>query len=272
MAGEGLNIRMVGEGEPAIIFVHGFGCSLDDWTAQFEALSPAFRCIALDLPGHGASARTVEPLVSTISSAVTTVKKQIGAGKVVLVGHSLGSKVVREAYCQSPEGIIGIVMIDGRYLIPGSDLLHREKKAIESLGFSAFIRRNFAPFFPENYDARRREYIIERAAGLDPEFGTGLYLDAIAWDPLRSEETLRQIKVPVLVLQSTYVNPEGKRLSIQPGITTPFMEIVERLIPASDIKTITGSGHFTMLDRPDAVNREIESFARRIASSPSLSL
>ena len=52
-----INARVVGSQQATLIFVHGFACALDDWDRQVEALSPRFRCVALDLPGHGRSPR-----------------------------------------------------------------------------------------------------------------------------------------------------------------------------------------------------------------------
>ena len=52
-----INFVVRGTGDPTLTFVHGFACSLKDWEEQFRALSPRFRCVALDLPGHGDSAK-----------------------------------------------------------------------------------------------------------------------------------------------------------------------------------------------------------------------
>src|SRR4051794_6803101 len=51
-----VNYVVRGTGDPTLIFVHGFACSLDNWEEQLRGLSPSFRCVALDLPGHGGSA------------------------------------------------------------------------------------------------------------------------------------------------------------------------------------------------------------------------
>ena len=51
-----VNFRVTGSQDPTLLFVHGFACAHDDWDAQVNALSPRYRCVALDLPGHGASA------------------------------------------------------------------------------------------------------------------------------------------------------------------------------------------------------------------------
>jgi pimeloyl-ACP methyl ester carboxylesterase len=52
-----INFVVRGTDNPTLIFVHGFACSLDDWEKQFRGLSSRFRCVALDLPGHGDSAK-----------------------------------------------------------------------------------------------------------------------------------------------------------------------------------------------------------------------
>src|SRR5262245_46664662 len=44
----GINFRVTGSGEPALLFVHGFACSLDDWDGQVKPLSSRMRCAALD--------------------------------------------------------------------------------------------------------------------------------------------------------------------------------------------------------------------------------
>ena len=38
---------------PAIVFLHGATATRKQWMPQFDALSDAYRVIAVDLPGHG---------------------------------------------------------------------------------------------------------------------------------------------------------------------------------------------------------------------------
>src|SRR6202040_2543107 len=60
-----VNFRVAGTQDPTLIFVHGFACALDDWDGQVTALSPSLRCVALDLPGHGASAKPETVSIAT---------------------------------------------------------------------------------------------------------------------------------------------------------------------------------------------------------------
>src|SRR5688572_7922343 len=52
-----IRYRVSGEQGPVIIFLHGFGGSLEEWE-QLIARMPEAQCYALDLPGFGGSART----------------------------------------------------------------------------------------------------------------------------------------------------------------------------------------------------------------------
>jgi pimeloyl-ACP methyl ester carboxylesterase len=261
-----LNIHVAGEGKPTLLFVHGFGCALDDWKAQIEALSPTFRCVALDLPGHGASAMPEVPTMAALVSAVNVAKKQSKVRDVILVGHSLGAKVVTEAYCESTADVVGLVLIEGRFYADDPDVsLKRAKDSIDSVGFGAFAQRLFAEMFVESSDPELKERILGRVRKLDNKFGRDLYLEAVARDPARGKDRLRQIAVPVVVLQSTYVNSEFKRMPLQPGMTTPFIELLANLVKESEARVITGCGHFCTIEAADAVNRAIHEFATRIS-------
>ncbi len=44
-----------GTGEPALLFLHGYGGSIVEWDHHIQDLKQDFNCIALDLPGHGKS-------------------------------------------------------------------------------------------------------------------------------------------------------------------------------------------------------------------------
>ena len=45
----------LGDGEP-VVLVHGVGLRLEAWAPQIASLAATHRVVAVDLPGHGASA------------------------------------------------------------------------------------------------------------------------------------------------------------------------------------------------------------------------
>jgi pimeloyl-ACP methyl ester carboxylesterase len=160
----GVNFRVTGTQEPTLIFVHGFACSLDDWDGQVKALSPRFRCVALDLPGHGASAKPATVSIATMGSAVKGVKEQINPRAAILIGHSMGCRVIMEALLQSPSNVVGLVFVDGSIL--GGDPetgINRAKDAVGRAGINGLTQRLFSDMFLESSDAALRERLIARA-------------------------------------------------------------------------------------------------------------
>jgi pimeloyl-ACP methyl ester carboxylesterase len=202
-----------------------------------------------------------------LAAAVNAVKHRIGAQRVVLVGHSVGAKVVRDAYLESPDSVAGVVLIDGRFYDGDKvTLTERARKAIDEVGFIAFSRARFRTMFTERSDAAVKERIVGRLDKMNPSFGRELFIDAVLWDPDRGLETLRQLAVPVLLLQSTDVWPDMKQTPIQSGIQSPFVKAVASTVPDSEIRIVADAGHFTMIEAAEAVSREIAKFTERVAS------
>jgi pimeloyl-ACP methyl ester carboxylesterase len=74
------------------------------------------------------------------------------------------------------------------------------------------------------------------------------------WDAENMERALAAVKVPLLVIQSTYLNAERKRVALKDGETTPWLDMVRRQAPQALIEIIPGVGHFPQLEAPDQVN------------------
>ena len=105
---------VAGKGRPAVVFVHGFGCAHSDWDAQVAHLSPRHLTVAVDLRGHGASPGTAaECSIERYGADVAEVMQALSLPPAVLVGHSMGCRVVVEAALQAPAHAAGIVLIDG---------------------------------------------------------------------------------------------------------------------------------------------------------------
>ena len=261
-----INFVVRGTDDPTLIFVHGFGCSLDDWEEQFRGLSPRFRCVALDLPGHGDSAKPETISIENMGTAVNRVKDRIAARSTILVGHSMGCRVIIEAFQQSGATVSGLVFVDGSIL--GGDLqstMKSTKAAIDRAGMDAFTQQFFSDMFLESGDPELRERVIARAQGLDARFREELFLDVVRWDATKLRDALRRISVPTLVLQSTYMDADLKRVSLSAGMTTPWMDAVASLVQNSQARVIPNAGHMTMIEAAQAVNNAIQEFAAHVA-------
>ena len=120
----------VGKGKNALVFVHGWTCNADFWRQSINAF-PNYRVVALDLPGHGASDKPQAVYsMEYFANAVQAVMKDAKIKKAVLVGHSMGTPVVRQFYRLYPEKTLGLIIVDGA--LRGPSVLKRADRRAPS--------------------------------------------------------------------------------------------------------------------------------------------
>jgi pimeloyl-ACP methyl ester carboxylesterase len=117
----------------------------------------------------------------------------------------------------------------------------------------------FAGMFLEGSDLALKERIIRRALALPEAIGVALFPRFFRWDAQSMDAALARVAVPTLVIQSTSVNPQGARVSLEPGDSSPWLELVRRLVPAA-LDIVSGAGHFVMVEKPHAVKQRLEEF------------
>jgi pimeloyl-ACP methyl ester carboxylesterase len=260
--------QVTGIGDPTFVFVHGFGCGIHDWDKQVQALSASSRCLTLDLPWHGKSTSDGSVEMETLGAAVNQAIDAHEVRDSILVGHSLGARVIREAYVQRKSGISGMVLVDGTmYEGDKDELIRHAKESISRGGFGALSDRLFEDMFTRRVDPTIRDFITSRAKLLDSAVAEALMLDMISWDVANGEESLRAIEVPTMAIQSTYFNSKMQRVALELGMTSPFLEIVKRCAPSSLIEVIPDSGHFSMIESASVVNDLLRRFARFVVDS-----
>jgi pimeloyl-ACP methyl ester carboxylesterase len=104
------------EGTP-IVFVHGNSLSSEIFSEQFAdpVLADNYRLIALDLPGHGESGHSKDPVkdysLSGLIDHFLAFIEKMELEKAVFVGHSLGGHLLIEAYPKLKERVRGMVVM-----------------------------------------------------------------------------------------------------------------------------------------------------------------
>ena len=253
-----------GAGNPPLLFVHGYTCAHGDWVRQVEAFKPRHTVVTCDLRGHGASPGEPSSCdIETYGADIAGLLPVLGLEGAVLVGHSMGCRVVLQAYRAARERIAGLVLVDGSFLgAAGESAEKAARDAVADKGFAGFVRPLFADMFlAPSKDAER---IIERAMRTPETIGASLFPKMVAWDAKHMLAALTGVKAPLLVIQCTYLNSEHKRVPLKPGQSTPCLDLVRQRAPRAQIRIITGSGHFPMLDNPAAVNSAIAAFVEGV--------
>jgi pimeloyl-ACP methyl ester carboxylesterase len=123
------------------------------------------------------------------STIGTQVKERVGARATILVGHSMGCRVIVEAFLQSPSGVAGLVFVDGSII--GGDPetgVQRARESISRGGMDALTQRLFTDMFIEGSDPALRDRLVARAMRVDPAFREELFVDLVRWDLTKARE------------------------------------------------------------------------------------
>jgi pimeloyl-ACP methyl ester carboxylesterase len=96
-----------GQGDSALVLVHGWACDETVWSEQAPALAEKIRVITIDLPGHGQSDKPqgIEYDKDLYARAIDGVIKDAGVKSTILVGHSNGAPFVRHYYRKFPTNV-----------------------------------------------------------------------------------------------------------------------------------------------------------------------
>ncbi len=100
-----------GDATPALL-LHGFGGDLNSWMFNQPALAEDRPVFALDLPGHGGSAKEVGPGdVAALAAAATDFMDALGIDRAHLAGHSLGGAVALAIALDDPTRAASLTLV-----------------------------------------------------------------------------------------------------------------------------------------------------------------
>ena len=222
-----------------VIFIHGFGASIEHWRNNLPVIADRHTVYALDLLGFGASRKAdTEYSAALWTEQVHDFWQTFIGVPAILVGNSIGSLVCLNTSATYPEMTAGLVMINVADVSVREDLLPPFVRpivtAIENLFASPLLIKNLLKFV-------RRPKIIRKWAGRaypDREAVTDELVEILsspAYDE-GSEQTLFRL--------SRSVRQAGFAKSVRdllPQITVPillFWGLQDRMIPPRQAKAI----------------------------------
>jgi len=262
-----------GHGAPPLVFVHGFACNHADWRSQLDFFSQTNEVVACDLRAHGETpGRPQECSIAHYGGDVAALVSHLELNGCILVGHSMGTRVVLEANrllvsSQRSELVGGIVLIDGSRSGSGDpDAAEAAARAmIEKAGYSAFAENLFRQmFFSASPEA---DAIVARALRQSAQFGPFLWPSMARWDDAEMDSALAAVRTPLLAIQSTTRDAQMRRSPLKPGQSTPYLDLIRSAVPGATIAVVPDTGHFTQIEAADDVNRRIAEFVESLANN-----
>lgn len=239
-----ISFAVVGDGSPAVLFVHGLVGDHTDFDTQIDFLAATNLVVAVDLPGAGESGHDRSSwTMEGFGEDIATVVDHLDLDRVVLVGHSLGGNVTVEAALRLGDQVAGLVWLSSfRSLDSFPSAIEFESwfapfqddplAAVEDLN-----RRNFGP----NADPAIVDAVVAKARTKNPERTMGLLTSMFRHDPTVGD-ALERIEAPAFA-----INPD-----LKPTDETSLKR------HGVELRLIADVGHFLMMEAPDELNHELQ--------------
>jgi pimeloyl-ACP methyl ester carboxylesterase len=257
---------VTGNGRPPLVFVHGFACAHSDWDNQVEHLSPRHQTVAVDLRGHGASPGEAEDCsIERYGADVAEVNRALALPPAVLIGHSMGCRVVVEAALQAPARTAGVILVDGSQFAAVMEPILMQRFASPD-GYEALTTALSDDMFTARSDRTVAAAVIQRAFRLPRPIGEQLMTDMLRYDVGRLAASLAGLRVPVMALQTTFSNEKRERSTMREGQTTPYLDMLRANVPSLRVEIIENTGHFPQLDESARTNAAIGGFLASLSA------
>lgn len=100
-----------------LVFLHGFLGNKEDWDPVISLLSTEYRCIAIDLPGHGKSVNDI---------SLRALEEEIAPYKgSAIIGYSMGGRLALQCAMRSPDHFSHVIALSAH---PGLDSEQERKE------------------------------------------------------------------------------------------------------------------------------------------------
>jgi pimeloyl-ACP methyl ester carboxylesterase len=237
-----------GAGKPAFVFVHGWACDRSFFAPQAEHFARRHRVVSVDLRGHGESDKPNGPYpIAAYADDIACIIVQLGLGKVLAVGHSMGGMIVLQLAAAQPDSVAAIVMVDPASLVSTPErhatlkVMAADIEAGSDQSRREFIENMFLP----TSDRQLVEDVMAVMLAAPPDVAANAIRGVLEFDG-RAAAAL--CKVPALHLAATPPrNPPHLMSEWLPGVVNGWT---------------VGAGHFNQLEVPDQVNAMIQEFLR----------
>lgn len=242
-----LHVSDVGAGDKTILFLHGYLETLYIWEEFRELLSDSFRCISIDLPGHGLSGtHPVSNDMEFDADAVAGLLDKLSIASVIIIGHSMGGYIGQAMLKKYPERVSALIHFNSNIHSDDSDRKQQRLKEISFIENGKLL--TFAQIAIPNMYAKSNlrkcdgkiQETIEICETHDP-FGISATVRGLMKRP-DNEEFLKSVETPILFVfgdSDIYTDIDAAK-----NILTAIPNAKGCFIPTS--------GHNSFIEQPQA--------------------
>jgi pimeloyl-ACP methyl ester carboxylesterase len=240
---------------PLLVLVHGAASDSRIWRPQIEALADELTVVAWDEPGAGRSPDVPSDFaLAGYADCLAELIRSLDLGPARVAGLSWGGTVALELYRRHPGAVAALILADTyagwKGSLPEAEVRARVDGLREML---AVGEERFDPALPGLFagdpPAEFVPLLEATAADVRPDSMRTALLSMAEAD---LSEVLPTIAVPTLLIWGE----EDGRSPL--SVARQF----EEAIPGAELVVISGAGHVSNLEQPDAFNDAVRRFCR----------
>lgn len=262
-AAEGLETRVLDVGQgPAVVFVHGLGARADRWRHNLEPIAQGgYRCVAIDLPGHGFASKSGAFQFSVPNCArwLAGILDQLGIQRCTLVGTSLGGFIASLIACESPDRVSALALVGTLGIVPmGSEARTAISSRFGTVTREGIERKLNTVLFNSKLVTPgwiEEEWRINNSLGAHEAFASiAQYIkDGIDGDVVGERLAGLSRRPPIAVVWGS----EDRAVPLEVG------RRVRDFLRPEVYEEIPETGHGPYLEKPDVFNELLVAFLRR---------
>lgn len=258
--------QMAGTGEP-VLMLHGLGGTKASFLPTVNALAPQYRCIAVDLPGFGDSAKPIGAPYHApyFARAACAVLDALEIERAHVIGHSMGGRAALEMGMRHAErtGALALLMPSMawrrarpwapwlRWIRPELGLLQLAPRSAVEAVVRRMIPGAAGGWMQAGIDEFLRAYLDPRGRAAFYAAARSIYLE----DP----DGERGFWTKLATMRRPALFVWGTRDSLVPRA---FERHVREVLPDADHVTVD-SGHVPQFERPAQVHGVVLNFLAR---------
>ncbi len=236
-----------------VVLLHSAGLDLTYWDAQISGLGREHDVVAVDLPGHGASAASADAItIDQVAGSVASAIAALATGPVTLVGLSVGGLVAQHIALTAPALVGGLALLDtaARFATAGQSAMRSRAARVRQEGMSVILEELFDHWFLP-VTRERRPDLVDRAT--KTLLADDVNVHAALWELIADFDVfsrLGEITVPTLVLVGEHdsSSPISSAMQLRGGIRSAQLQIIPE------------AAHLSPIEQPAAVTGHLSAF------------
>ncbi len=248
--------EIIGNGDP-LVFIHGLGSSARDWEEQISVFSKDYKCITLDMRGHGNTDKPNEQYkIPQFAEDVAELLKALNVSNAFVVGLSMGGATGFHLAISYPDLVKKLVVTNMSAIVPYKSFADKKmffirQMIVKLLGMKKMGKVIASKLFvkQDEHNDSCRNKMATRWAENNPK----AYLSSLrALKNWTIMEELHKIKCPTLIIHSDqdYSPLEHKK------------QYTSR-IPKGELIIVNDARHALPMEKPEEYNKILAEYLKR---------